>query len=217
MTRQTRAARASRAARAARAARLAKVARAARVRRVLRRTAVTSAVLAVLAGVAGYPVYVSPEVDPMPDGATVDAVVGLGGEPAVGVYARDLARRSGARSVVLSNPYHEPTDVTRLCAAPPDPPGGASRTPLTCFAPHPSTTRGEAEEIRRLAASRGWHSIVVVTTPYHVSRARMIVRRCWPGELSMVAAPIDTAPWTWVYQYGYQTAGYVKAGILRDC
>jgi uncharacterized SAM-binding protein YcdF (DUF218 family) len=57
-----------------------------------------------------------------------------------------------------------------------------------CFAANPSSTRGEAEEIGRLATKLGWKTIDVVTSPFHVFRARMLIRRCYHGELHMVGS-----------------------------
>jgi uncharacterized SAM-binding protein YcdF (DUF218 family) len=37
-----------------------------------------------------------------------------------------------------------------------------------------------------MARTRGWTHVVVVTSTYHVTRARMLVRRCYGGEVSMV-------------------------------
>jgi uncharacterized SAM-binding protein YcdF (DUF218 family) len=55
--------------------------------------------------------------------------------------------------------------------------------------PEPYTTRGEARAVAKLAREHGWRSIVVVTSAYHVPRARMIFRRVWDGDLRMVSAP----------------------------
>jgi uncharacterized SAM-binding protein YcdF (DUF218 family) len=54
--------------------------------------------------------------------------------------------------------------------------------------PDPSSTRGEAREVARLVGERGWRSIVVVTSSYHVPRARLIFRRGLACELSLVSA-----------------------------
>ena len=54
--------------------------------------------------------------------------------------------------------------------------------------PEPSTTRGEAREVARLAAERGWQRIFVVTSSYHVPRARLIFRRGLMCELAFVSA-----------------------------
>jgi uncharacterized SAM-binding protein YcdF (DUF218 family) len=88
---------------------------------------------------------------------------------------------------------------------------------VTCFQPHPATTRGEAEQVRDLARQHGRTSVVVVTSTYHVSRARMIFQRCLDGRLFVVAARRDISVFTWVYQYLYQTGAYVKAVLQPGC
>jgi uncharacterized SAM-binding protein YcdF (DUF218 family) len=55
--------------------------------------------------------------------------------------------------------------------------------------PDPYTTRGEARAVAKLAREHGWRSIVVVTSTYHVPRARLIFRRAFDGELRMASAP----------------------------
>ena len=60
---------------------------------------------------------------------------------------------------------------------------------VLCFEAVPYSTRGEAETVARIARARGWSSIVVVTSRFHVTRARMLFRRCFRGRLSMVAVP----------------------------
>jgi len=62
------------------------------------------------------------------------------------------------------------------------------RLEVICFTPHPFSTRGEAQTVGRLAARRGWRSIVLVTSTWHVTRARMLLRRCFDGKVLAVAA-----------------------------
>ena len=38
--------------------------------------------------------------------------------------------------------------------------------------------RGEARAVARMAAARGWRSVLVVTSTYHVTRARLLFDRC---------------------------------------
>jgi uncharacterized SAM-binding protein YcdF (DUF218 family) len=76
----------------------------------------------------------------------------------------------------------------RLCAA-----GHYARAKVLCFEAVPFSTRGEARTVARLAHERGWRSIVVVTSRFHVTRAHMLFRRCYGGRLTFVAAP--TAWW----------------------
>ena len=49
---------------------------------------------------------------------------------------------------------------------------------VLCVRPKPYSTRGEAETVARVAAEHGWRHIVVVTSEYHVRRARMLFDRC---------------------------------------
>lgn len=99
----------------------------------------------------------------------------------------------------------------RVCTHPP------AEVTVACFQPNPSSTRGEAEEILRLTQQHGWTSIVVVTSTFHVSRARYIFKRCFNGKLYMVAARRGIGPITWTYQYLYQTGAYIKAVLQSGC
>ena len=74
---------------------------------------------------------------------------------------------------------------------------------MVCFHPAPYSTRGEAEAFSRLAAKRGWQSVVVVSSRYHLVRARMLFERCYEGRVEtassngslvgrILAAPIET-------------------------
>jgi uncharacterized SAM-binding protein YcdF (DUF218 family) len=94
------------------------------------------------------------------------------------------------------------------------PPAGVT---VTCFQPNPSTTQGEAEEVRRLAAQHGWKSVAVVTSTFHVSRARYIFSRCFNGKLYMIPARVGIGWITWTYQYLYQTGAYIKAVLQSGC
>src|SRR4051812_42267694 len=45
------------------------------------------------------------------------------------------------------------------------------------FVPDPPTTRGEARAVARLVREHEWRRLVVITSSYHVARARLIFRR----------------------------------------
>jgi uncharacterized SAM-binding protein YcdF (DUF218 family) len=49
---------------------------------------------------------------------------------------------------------------------------------VLCLRPEPYSTRGEAETVARVARDRGWRQILVVTSEYHVRRARLLFDRC---------------------------------------
>ncbi len=59
---------------------------------------------------------------------------------------------------------------------------------VICFKPDPYSTRGEAEGVARLARKHGWRSLVVVTSRYHVFRARVLFKRCFKGPLAVTGS-----------------------------
>jgi uncharacterized SAM-binding protein YcdF (DUF218 family) len=69
---------------------------------------------------------------------------------------------------------------------------------VLCVRPDPFSTRGEAEAIARLAQTRGWRTVDVVTSRYHVYRTRLIVERCYHRTLRVVASE----PRLWDYVVG---------------
>ena len=94
-----------------------------------------------------------------------------------------LVRLGVARLLVISSPAQDPKWRTakRLCDM-----HRAAGVRVLCFEAHPYSTEGEAKAIARLAHAHGWKHVVVVTSTFHVTRARMLVRRCYKGALSMV-------------------------------
>jgi uncharacterized SAM-binding protein YcdF (DUF218 family) len=57
---------------------------------------------------------------------------------------------------------------------------------VLCFHASPFSTRGEAETFSRIARRHGWHSIVIVSSRFHLRRAHMLFRRCTNAELQIV-------------------------------
>jgi uncharacterized SAM-binding protein YcdF (DUF218 family) len=60
---------------------------------------------------------------------------------------------------------------------------------VICFRARPYSTRGEARGVGRLARRHGWKRLDVVTSHFHVFRARIVIRRCFHGDVHMVGAP----------------------------
>ncbi|MFI6871327.1 YdcF family protein [Nocardia sp. NPDC050406] len=154
-----------------------------------------------------WPVYVRPRLDsPRP----ADAILVLGGahdgREELGLR---LAREGFAPRVIFSDPYEHSPLVNRICH------GGYSFA-VECFDPDPRTTRGEGRYLAERARSQGWRRVIVVTFTPHVSRARYILGKCWDGEILVVDARPHIGPPRWIYQYAYQTAGYVRA-FAEDC
>ena len=59
---------------------------------------------------------------------------------------------------------------------------------VLCLKPDPDNTREEARAVGRLAASRGWKTLVVVTTRHHVPRSQRLFDRCLDGEVVLMGA-----------------------------
>ncbi|QCB97106.1 YdcF family protein [Arthrobacter sp. PAMC25564] len=95
---------------------------------------------------------------------------------------------------------------------------------IICFHPEPFTTQGEARALQSLSQENGWKSADVLTAQFHITRARVIVQRCYEGDLSMVAfqqklplVSFTKPEASWVYQYAYQTAAFVKVALREGC
>jgi uncharacterized SAM-binding protein YcdF (DUF218 family) len=131
--------------------------------------------------------------------AKADAVVVLAGGRGPRLKEGLRLVRSDAAPVLVVSDAWSPTwpEANRLCA------GRQAPVPVICFHPDPYATRGEARGFARLAAHRGWNSVIVVSSRYHTVRARMIFERCFPGTVSTagaheslfdraLAAPVET-------------------------
>lgn len=94
-----------------------------------------------------------------------------------------LMRAGVARTLVISD-GHDPLwpAANRLCDA------GGEGFRVVCFRPDPYSTRGEARGFAQLARANGWRSVVVVTSTFHVTRARLLFRRCFDGLVEGVGA-----------------------------
>lgn len=113
----------------------------------------------------------------------VDAVVVLAGDSDRRVpRGRELVRAGVAGTLVLSREPSEKWARWRpLCREP----------AVVCFDADPYSTQGEAEAVARLAERNGWRSLAVVTSRYHLFRARLVFERCFPGRVAAVGARYD--------------------------
>ena len=153
-----------------------------------------------VAAVTAY-LFVWPGEDHVP--AQADAVVVLsGGQDDRLPEGLRLIDAGVARTLVISDGRAEGWEqANRLCD------DGA-----ICFRPDPYSTQGEARWIAREAKRRGWRSLVVVTSSYHVRRARVIVERCFDGRLTVVGSDPPLAKrlvgiaWEWPKSAWYLTA-----------
>jgi uncharacterized SAM-binding protein YcdF (DUF218 family) len=145
--------------------------------------------------------------------AHADVVVVLSGNeqrlpPALALIRRGVAPVLALSSVQKTKHW---AAARRLCAA-----HRYAGAQVVCFNAVPYSTRGEARTVARLARTRGWKSIVVVTSRFHVTRAHMLFRRCWHGPLTMVAAP--STWWKLPIEWASETGKLlVQLTVERGC
>jgi uncharacterized SAM-binding protein YcdF (DUF218 family) len=134
-----------------------------------------------------------------------DAVVVLaGGDGERLDRGLELVRAGVAPTLVAS------TGPSQLCDT-------AQPFEVVCFHPSPETTRGEAEAIGRLAREHGWRHIVLVTSSYHMSRAQLLVDRCYSGSLEAAPAEPDQGLDSWVAAIAHEWGGLAEALVHRSC
>jgi uncharacterized SAM-binding protein YcdF (DUF218 family) len=147
----------------------------------MRKLLVLVLVVVGVAYIAGAFLFLRYDDDPL---RKADAIVVLaGGESRLPVGLR-LARDGAAPLLVLSE------DVTRkdgarvaVCDR-----GTVEGAELVCRAASPYSTRGEARFVADLAEKRGWKRLVVVSSRYHLFRAKRLFERCTDAELIMRGA-----------------------------
>ncbi|WP_442544883.1 YdcF family protein [Arthrobacter sp. KN11-1C] len=186
-----------------------------RKKRLFFRSFVVIAALAIFWAVAGIFLYVAPPAD---EPKHADVLFVLGPPDQRMVYAEQLMQQGYAPTIAVSSPVGKDGRFTAdIC--------GAQRSyRVICFHSEPFTTQGEARTLRDLSEQYGWKSANVLTAQFHVTRARVIVSRCYTGDLHMVtdrrSLPMfswTNATYSWAYQYLYQTAAFVKVAVHPEC
>lgn len=158
----------------------------------------------VVVAVVGLPVFVLPGDDPLPN----DGVVMVLGPPTWQRVerAQSLVDSGRASTVLLSvSPRgRQSADVYPPCSYP----------HFHCATPEPFTTNGEVAMLRDfLGGDTTNQQVIVITFPPHVARARYLFDKCFAGNVAVVGVSQDMSLFDWIYQYGYQSAGFVKAAV----
>lgn len=113
---------------------------------------------------------------PQPSVGGIDAVVMLSGDHGERLpLALRVVREDPGRVLVLVG-EPDTQQAVALC-------GGGEAFEVVCLRPNPDSTRAEARATAALATVRGWKKIAVVTSSYHVTRARMLFRRCVDADV----------------------------------
>lgn len=173
-------------------------------RRVLAWLGAVLAALAVFV-VAGLPLYVFPAPEE-PHPADVVQVLGPATDERVAA-ALHLIDDGLAPAMLVSVPAPgEPASDLALC----------DRPYVTCATPDPYTTDGETVLLEEYGLAHDVDTAVVLTSTGHVSRARFVYAKCYPGEATVVAVASPASALDWVWVYAYQTAAFVKA-LVTPC
>ncbi|MHC2185629.1 uncharacterized SAM-binding protein YcdF (DUF218 family) [Rathayibacter agropyri] len=161
---------------------------------------------------AGIPLYVTPPIDPIPKQA--DAVFVLGPSTRARVeFARRIITSGATDTMVLSvGPDEMNASLEDKKYKKCNEPGGD----VLCYAADPLTTQGEARQLRDMAAENGWDHVIVLTNAPHIARSRMILERCYSGEISMVPSGEPMGLDYLIGQYFYQTGGFLKAFFVTN-
>ena len=147
----------------------------------MRRPLLLIVALALVAlGLVSFPLFILYDGD---DPAKADAVVVLAGAKKRLPVGLELFERGVAPVLVISDGF-DPRwkQANRICR-------NADPRKVLCPRPDPYSTRGEARMAARLAREHGWESFAVVSSRFHLLRARTLFERCFEGELAFVAAP----------------------------
>jgi hypothetical protein len=154
---------------------------------------VVALVAAVLVGVlAAATVYLFVLV-PSDSPRDADAIVVLSGDRARLETGLRLFHDKVAPTLLISRDSRPWRAVDALCGRP----------GIRCFHAEPYSTEGEAETFARLSRGRDWNRVVVVTSRYHLRRARMLFERCLHRRPQVVAARttfldyVEVVPWEW--------------------
>ena len=63
-----------------------------------------------------------------------------------------------------------------------------------------------------LARERGWERILVVTDTAQATRAKMLLERCWEGDVDVVTVNASNSS---LFRVVYESAAWARAQITR--
>ncbi len=118
----------------------------------------------------------NPEVDQLPQDS--DAVMVFAGETGRFTLGLELVE-AGVAPVLVLNAFQLPAEAAGWCEEP------IADVEVICLIPDDDSTWGEAKAFGELANRRGWASVVGVTADYHTQRAKMLLERCFSGDVWM--------------------------------
>ena len=142
---------------------------------------------------------------------TADAVVMfVGGRGERLDTALGLIEAGVAKNIVIPNGTVETwPQANRLCRE-------KHTYKVVCPNPDPDTTRGEARAIAEVARRENWDHVVLVTSTYHVTRARLLLERCFHGKVDAVEARPGVTITRFFSRVTHEWAGLAEAMLVNN-
>jgi len=158
------------------------------------------------AGLLGLAIVLPPVTQP----AHVEVVVLLSGDGGRLPSALRLMERGVAPTLLFVGQPDTPA-VGDVCRRP-------QPFETICVRPTPDDTRTEARAASRIARARHWQSIVVITSRYHLLRARLLFKRCFGGTVDLMGDYPTYGPAFARHQIAHEWLALVYASFLaRGC
>jgi len=151
--------------------------------------------------------FVGPSTHAVETVPPADAVVLFAGATERLDTAVELMENGAAPSLVIPNGT-DIEDAEDLCE-------GDASFEVVCPLTDEVTTAGEARAIGRIAAERGWSSLIAVTSVYHVHRATFLLGRCYEGPVDVVTPSGDIGMRDLVDKIPHEWAGFLAALVFR--
>jgi hypothetical protein len=125
----------------------------------------------------------------------VDAILSLNGQNEAARESRAIALAEKGYAHVLL--FSQGNSHTTPCPRVP-------HVSVVCFSANPGRTAGEVEFAALYARRHGFHSLLIVPGRAQVTRARVLMKRCFSGHVAYVAAPVKVAeiPYDVAYEWG---------------
>lgn len=167
------------------------------------------ATVAVGTGVATWRLFVAPGAPHSLDEPVDAVVVFAGGRGERLARALQLVENGGAELLVIMNGRDPRWSAARaLCDA-------QEPVRVLCPDPDPDTTKGEARALGGLVREQQLRRVAVVTSTYHVPRARLWTKRCVDADVTIVDAGVGDSAWRHVRRVLHEWGG-VGAAVLFD-
>jgi uncharacterized SAM-binding protein YcdF (DUF218 family) len=136
----------------------------------------------------------------------VDAILSLNGTDEAARESRAIMlAEKGFAPVLLFSQGNSPTPCPKV-----------PRVKVVCFIAVPGRTVGEVRFAANYADRHGWHSLMVVPSRAQATRARLLLKRCFPGQVVVVPASFQLGRFP--FEVIYEWAALAKALVVdRHC